>query len=93
MTIVAKQHVPYSVKLLYSAFVAIVVQLYWVTYGPWNFLYFCDVALLVTAMAIWIDGCTERQAGERRNQLIDRRTTFNVQFGITVTSYRPNDNR
>jgi hypothetical protein len=43
------------VKLLYSAFVAIVVPLYWVTYSPWNFLYFCDVALLVTAMAIWIE--------------------------------------
>jgi hypothetical protein len=35
--------------------VVIVVLLYWVTYGPWNFLYFCDVALLVTAMAIWIE--------------------------------------
>jgi hypothetical protein len=35
--------------------VAIVVPLYWVTYSPWNFLYFCDVALLVTAMAIWIE--------------------------------------
>ena len=34
---------------------AIVVPLYWVTYSPWNFLYFCDVALLVTAMAIWIE--------------------------------------
>ena len=49
------RRVPYSVKLLYSAFVAIVVPLYWVTYSPWNFLYFCDVALLVTAMAIWIE--------------------------------------
>ena len=25
------------------------------TYSPWNFLYFCDVALLVTAVAIWIE--------------------------------------
>ena len=39
------------------------------------------------------DGCAECQAGERRHQLIDWRTTFNVQFGITVTSNRPDDNR
>jgi len=55
MTIVANRRIPPSIKLLYSAFVAIVVPLYWVTYGPWNFLYVCDVALLVTAVAIWIE--------------------------------------
>ena len=47
--------IPLWVKLLYSAFVAILVPLYWATYGPWNFLYFCDIALLVTAVAIWIE--------------------------------------
>jgi hypothetical protein len=26
-----------------------------VTYSPWNFLYFCDIALLLTAVAIWIE--------------------------------------
>jgi hypothetical protein len=55
MTIVTNRRIPPSIKLLYSAFVAIVVPLYWVTYGPWNFLYVCDVALLVTAVAIWIE--------------------------------------
>jgi len=40
---------------MYSAFVAVVVPCYWVTYSPWNFLYFCDVALLVTAVALWIE--------------------------------------
>jgi hypothetical protein len=55
MTITIYRRIPYSVKLLYSAFVAIVVPLYWLTYGPWNFLYFCDVALLVTAIAIWME--------------------------------------
>ena len=56
MTIVTnRRRIPLSIKLLYSAFVAVVVPLYWVTYGPWNFLYVCDVALLVTALAIWIE--------------------------------------
>ena len=55
MTVTNNRRIPYSVKLLYSAFVAIVVPLYWVTYSPWNFLYFCDIALLVTAAAIWME--------------------------------------
>ena len=53
--IVISRRVPLPVKLLYSAFVALVVPLYWVTYSPWNFLYLCDVALLVTVVAIWLE--------------------------------------
>jgi hypothetical protein len=55
MTLPINRRIPYSVKLLYSAFVAILVPFYWATYGPWNFLYFCDVALLVTVAAIWME--------------------------------------
>jgi hypothetical protein len=29
------------------------VPVYWHYYGPTNFLYFCDVALLLTTIAIW----------------------------------------
>jgi hypothetical protein len=55
MTVVIHGCIPVWIKLLYFAFVAILVPLYWQTYGPWNFLYFCDIALLVTAAAIWIE--------------------------------------
>jgi len=55
MTIVTNPAIPIWLKVGYSAFVAIVVPFYWVTYSPWNFLYFCDIALLVTAVAIWIE--------------------------------------
>ena len=41
--------VPAWVKLVYSGYVAVVMP------TPWNFLYFCDVALLVTAVALWIE--------------------------------------
>ncbi|MGH7853597.1 MAG: hypothetical protein ACREP3_09150 [Candidatus Binatia bacterium] len=34
---------------------AVLVPSYWITYSPWNFLYFCDIALLVTGVAIWIE--------------------------------------
>jgi hypothetical protein len=50
-----KGRIPTWTKVAYSVFVAVLVPSYWVTYSPWNFLYFCDVALLVTAVAIWIE--------------------------------------
>jgi hypothetical protein len=56
MTTVTNRRIPTWVKVAYTAFVAIVVPSYWVTYSPWNFLYFCDIALLVTAVALWIEG-------------------------------------
>ncbi len=55
MTTVADRHIPTWVKVAYSAFVAVLVPCYWVTYTPWNFLYFCDVALLATAVALWME--------------------------------------
>jgi len=45
--------IPLAAKLLYTAFVAVLVPYYWLTYGPTNFLYFCDVALLMTVAAMW----------------------------------------
>ena len=47
--------VPLWVKLGYSAFVALLVPIYLATYGPTNFLYFCDVALLLTLAALWTE--------------------------------------
>ena len=52
-TSVRSSLVPQSVKLLYSAFVAVLVPYYLHAYGPTNFLYFCDIALLVTVVALW----------------------------------------
>src|SRR5256884_4451867 len=55
MTTGVSRRIPRWVKLAYTVFVAILVPWYWVTYTPWNFLYFCDIALLVTGVAIWIE--------------------------------------
>ena len=55
MTTETNGRVPTWVKLAYSAFVVFLVPFYWVTYSPWNFLYFCDLALLITGVAIWIE--------------------------------------
>jgi hypothetical protein len=45
--------IPLAVKLIYSAFILVMVPYYWHAYGPQNFLYFCDVALLITLVGIW----------------------------------------
>lgn len=45
--------IPLALKLGYSAFMALLVPVYLRTYGPTNFLYFCDVALLLTLAGIW----------------------------------------
>ncbi|HTH45955.1 MAG TPA: hypothetical protein VMB21_00455 [Candidatus Limnocylindria bacterium] len=42
-----------GLKLAYSAFMAVLIPVYWSNYGPTNFLYFCDVALLLTLVGIW----------------------------------------
>jgi len=47
--------IPLWVKLAYTAFMAVLVPVYWKNYGPTNFLYFCDTALLITLVGVWIE--------------------------------------
>jgi hypothetical protein len=50
----AKNHrIPLWLKLAFSAFMAVLVPVYTSEYGPTNFLYFCDVALFLTLIAVW----------------------------------------
>ena len=46
---------PLWLKLAYTAFMAVLLPVYWANYGPTNFLYFCDVALFITLVGIWIE--------------------------------------
>jgi hypothetical protein len=45
--------IPLWLKLSYTGFLAVMIPVYWANYGPTNFLYFCDVALLLTLAGIW----------------------------------------
>jgi len=47
--------VPTWVKLAYTLFLCVLVPIYWAKYGPRNFLWFSDIALLVTAVALWLE--------------------------------------
>src|SRR5215207_5400620 len=53
--LVKTSRIPLWVKLAYTAFVAVLVPYYWKAYGPTNFLYFCDVALLMALFALWME--------------------------------------
>ncbi|MFN7138496.1 MAG: membrane-associated protein [Limisphaerales bacterium] len=45
--------VPLWVKIAYCLFVAVLIPVYWVHYGPGNFLWFSDIALFGGAIALW----------------------------------------
>ena len=47
------RRIPLWLKIAYTAFLAVMIPVYWINYGPTNFLYFCDVALLLTLAGIW----------------------------------------
>lgn len=47
--------IPLWLKIAYTLFVCFIVPIYWRRYGPANFLWFSDIALLVTAPALWLE--------------------------------------
>ncbi len=49
------RRIPLVVKWFVTAFVAVLVPVYLQAYGPTNFLYFCDVALLLALAAAWTE--------------------------------------
>ena len=44
-----------AAKFLYSVFVVVLIPVYLHAYGPTNFLYFCDIALLLTLVGLWLE--------------------------------------
>ncbi len=47
-----------TIKITFTAFMAILVPFYWQAYGPSNFLYFCDIALFLTLIGLWTENKT-----------------------------------
>ena len=44
--------IPAFLKWAFTAFMAVLVPVYWKNYGPTNFLYFCDAALFLVLIAV-----------------------------------------
>jgi len=47
--------IPLGLKIAYTVFVCVLVPIYWRQYGPANFLWFSDIALLVLVPALWLE--------------------------------------
>src|SRR5438045_2856575 len=47
--------IPLFIKIFLTAFVAVLVPIYRRSYGLPNFLYFCDVALFLTCLGVWLE--------------------------------------
>ena len=47
--------VPLPLKIGYTLFLCVLVPVYWIYWGPKNFLWFSDIALLTTAAALWLE--------------------------------------
>jgi hypothetical protein len=50
-----RSRLPLWLKVVYTAFLAVLIPYYLQAYGPTNFLYFCDVALLMAFIALWTE--------------------------------------
>lgn len=50
-----RRPIPLPLKLAYTGFCAVLIPVYWHAYTPWNFLYFCDFALLLTLVGMWLE--------------------------------------
>lgn len=47
--------IPLWLKITYTLFVCSLVPIYWRQYGPANFLWFSDIALLALVPALWLE--------------------------------------
>jgi hypothetical protein len=52
---VAGDQIHLGIKLGYTLFLLVLVPVYWAHYGPKNFLWFSDIALLITGAALWLE--------------------------------------
>lgn len=55
ISLVNADMIPLWIKVSVTLFVCVLVPVYWVQYGPANFLWFSDVALLLTVPTLWLE--------------------------------------
>jgi hypothetical protein len=51
----SRSRLPLWLKLVVTAFVAVLVPVYWSQFGPSNFLWFSDLALFALVLALWLE--------------------------------------
>src|ERR1017187_4802667 len=53
--VVRQNNIPLAAKMVVTVFLAVLIPVYLHTYGPTNFLWFCDTALLLTVAGMWLE--------------------------------------
>lgn len=51
----APMRVPLWLKVAWTLWLVVWVPVYWQQYGAQNFLYFCDIAVFIIALALWLE--------------------------------------
>jgi hypothetical protein len=76
--------IPLWFKIAYTLFVCFIVPIYWRRYGPANFLWFSDIALLVTMPALWLE--SPLLASMMALAVILPEVAWNVDFFVRLTT-------
>ena len=79
--------IPLWLKISYTLFVCLIVPVYWRRYGPANFLWFSDIALLVTVPALWLE--SSLLASMMALAVALPELAWNVDFLIRLTTGAP----
>jgi hypothetical protein len=53
--VVRPEKIPIAAKVAGALFLAVLIPIYLRTYGPTNFLWFCDAALILTVAGMWME--------------------------------------
>jgi hypothetical protein len=78
--------IPRTLKVAHTAFVAVLVPTYWRHYGPGNFLWFSDVALLTSVPALWLE--SPRLASTQAVAVLVPETLWLVDYGVGLVAGR-----
>lgn len=52
---VMEASIPLWLQVSYTLFLLVLIPVYWAKYGPANFLWFSDIALFLTGIALWTE--------------------------------------
>lgn len=74
--------IPLWIKIAYTLFVIVLVPVYWAHYGPANFLWFSDIALLTAVAALWLE--SRFLAGTMAVGVLLLELTWNIDFFVRL---------
>ena len=82
-----KPRTPVWLKWAFTAFMLVLVPVYWVNYGPANFVYFCDASLFLTLFAVWRDNAL--LASMSAVGILVPQFLWCADFGAELLGFRP----